>query len=112
MTVAAVSGTETTPLLPGGSGDVILNVTNPNPYAVTLVSVTGNGTISVDGSHPGCTTAGIVTFSDQTGLTQTIPGNGTTTAVDLPGAAHMALTAANACQGATFSIQVAVTVHK
>ena len=112
VTVAAVSGTETTPLLPGGSGDVILNVTNPNPYSVTLVSVTGNGTISADGSHPGCVATGIVTFSDQTGLTQNIPGNGITTPVDLPGASHMALSAANACQGATFSIQVAVTVHK
>jgi hypothetical protein len=113
VTVAAISGTETTPLLPGASGDVILRVTNPNPYSVTLVNVAGNGTISADGSHtPGCVTTGIVTFSDQTGLTQSIAGNGATTAVDLPGAAHMSLSAANACQGATFSIQVSVTVHK
>ena len=38
VTVAATAGTPSTPLYPGGTGDVTLRVTNPNAYAVTLVS--------------------------------------------------------------------------
>jgi hypothetical protein len=110
VTVAAATGTPSTPLLPGGTGDVILNVNNPNAYAVTLVSVSGNGTITADGGHSGCTTTG-VTFNNQSGLTINIPAS-TTTAVDLPGAASMSTASLSACQGATFSIPVSITVHK
>jgi hypothetical protein len=112
LTVTAGAGTPSTPLLPGGTGDVALTVTNPNNFAVTLVSVAGNGAIIADGGHPGCTTG--VTFTAPTGspLPVTILANSTNQVVDLPGAAAMSLTAANACQGATFSIPVTIVVHK
>jgi hypothetical protein len=110
-TIAAATATPGAALLPGGTGDVTLKVTNPNSYAVTLVSVTGTaGTITADSGHPGCTTTG-VTFTDQTGLSTAIPGNGTTT-VDLPGAAAMSAASSAGCQGATFSIPVTIAVHK
>jgi hypothetical protein len=113
LTVTAGAGTPSTPLLPGGTGDVALTVTNPNNFAVTLVSVAGNGAITADGGHPGCTTTG-VTFTAPTGspLPVTILANSTNQVVDLPGAAAMSLTASNACQGATFSIPVTIVVHK
>jgi len=110
VTVAAATATPTTPLRPGGAGDVTLKVTNPNSYDVTLVSVTGAGSITADGGHPGCTTTG-VTFIDQTGLSTTIPA-GSTTAVDVPGAAAMSTASSAGCQGATFSIPVTIAVHK
>jgi hypothetical protein len=108
VTVAASAGSPGTPLYPGGTGDVSLRVTNPNAYAVTLVSVAGTGgTITASN---GCSPTG-VTFTDQTGLNIPIPASGTTQ-VDLPGAAAMNVTSANTCQGATFSIPVSITVRK
>ncbi|MHB8594113.1 MAG: hypothetical protein ACYDB3_07225 [Acidimicrobiales bacterium] len=111
VTVAAATGTPGTSLLPGGSGDVILDVTNPNPYPVTLIDVMGNGNITADAPNSSCTTTG-VTFHDQTGLSVDIPGNGAVTPVDLSGAASMGTTSLSACQGAEFSVPVSITVHK
>ena len=110
VTMAATTGTPGTPLLPGGSGDVTLKVTNTNNYAVTLVSVSGAGSVSADGGHPGCTTTGI-TFTSQTSLNISIAANGTTQ-VDLPNAASMSAASSSGCQGATFSIPVTITVQK
>jgi hypothetical protein len=112
VTVAAFVGGDSpsSNLYPGGSADVILRVSNPNAYAVTLVSVSGNGTITHDGGHAGCTTTG-VTFTNQTGLSTTIGASGTTL-VHLSTAATMAGTSSNGCQGATFSIPVSITVQK
>ena len=88
-----------------------LEVNNPNAYAVTLVSVTGNGTITHDAGHSGCTTTG-VTFTDQTGLTKTIPASASNYQILLSGAVSMDSSSSNGCQGATFSIPVTITVHK
>jgi hypothetical protein len=110
ITVAATTGTPSTPLRPGGSGDVTLQVTNTNSYAVTLVSVTGAGSVTADHGHPGCTTTG-VTFASQSSLSISITANGTTQ-VDLPSAASMSAASSAGCQGATFSIPVTITVQK
>lgn len=111
VTVAAFVGGDATSsfLIPGGSADVILRLSNPNAFAVTLVSVTGNGTIVPDGAHAACTTTG-VTFTDQTAPTVNIPAG--STLVDLPAAASMSVASSNGCQGATFGIPVSVTVHR
>jgi hypothetical protein len=97
-------------LFPGGSADVILRVNNPNAYTVTLVSISGNGTIAPDGGHASCTTTG-VSFINQAGLSTTIGASGTTL-VHLSSAASMGINSSNGCQGATFSIPVSITVHK
>lgn len=110
VTVAAATGTPSAPLMPGGSGDVTLQVTNPNGYAVTLVSVTGAGSVTADAGHPGCTTTG-VTFTSQPSLSLSIAAN-STTQVDLPAAAAMSASSSAGCQGATFSIPVTITVQK
>ena len=111
VTIASTTASPAASLLPGGSGDVTLVVTNPNGFAVTLVSVTGTGgAITADSGHPGCTTTG-VTFTNQTGLGTVIPAN-TSTAVDLPGAASMSTASSAGCQGATFSIPVTITAQK
>jgi hypothetical protein len=109
-TLAATTDSPNTPLLPGGAADVTLKVTNPNSFAVTLVSVTGTGTITADGGHTGCTTTGVA-FTDQAGLTISIPASGTTS-VHLAGAAAMSAASSSGCQGATFTIPVTIAVHK
>jgi hypothetical protein len=112
VTVAAFVGGDApaSSLLPGGAaGEVILRLNNPNSFAVTLVSVVGNGAITADSSHSGCTTTG-VTFTNQTGLTASVPAG--SSLVRLPGSASMSTASLSACQGATFHIPVTITVHK
>ena len=54
----ATAGTPSTPLLPGGSGDVVFSVTNPNNFPVSLVEVAleAGSAITPDEGHFGCTT--------------------------------------------------------
>ena len=106
VTVAATAGTPSSTLVPGGTADVSLEVTNPNSYTVTLVSVTGSGAITASNS---CSPTG-VTFSNRSGLSISVPSG--TSQVHLPAAAAMSSASANACQGATFSIPVTIVVQK
>jgi len=113
VTVSATTGTPTTPLYPGGTGDVTLKVDNPNGFPVTLAKVeAAAGNITASGGKGTCNVPTGVTFTDQTSLNQNLPANSTGNAVDLPGAATMSLTTADGCQGATFTIPVKVTVQK
>jgi hypothetical protein len=111
VTLNATAGTPSTPLYPGGTGDVSLEANNPNAYAVTLVSVAGNGSITPDAGHSSCTTTG-VTFTNQTGLTTTIPPSASNYQILLSGAVSMNSSSSSGCQGATFSIPVTITVDK
>lgn len=100
-------------LIPGGTADVVLRVTNPNPYPVQVYSVTSNGTATADDAHPSCTTTG-VTFAGAPGplsLAVSIALN-SSTLVTLPGAASMDATSQSACQGATFHLPVTLAVRK
>jgi len=113
VTVSALAGGDSpsSALLPGGSADVVLRVSNPNSYAVTLVSVSGGpGPVTADSGHPGCTNPGVA-FTDQTGLSTPIPASASTL-VDLPAAASMSTASSDGCQGATFSIPVTITVRR
>lgn len=115
----ATTGTSTAPLYPGATGDLILNVTNPNPTPVTLQRVSQVGGVSVQGGA-GCisdpqwpTTVGTsgVSILEVTALNVTLAG-GSTQVLHLPGAASMSITSAADCQGATFHIPVTVEVSQ
>jgi hypothetical protein len=106
-TVDVAASTSAT-LYPGGpAGDVLIRISNPNSYPVTVTGVAGNGAITADAGHSGCTTTG-VSFTDQTGLTIAVPANGQTQHT-LSGAATMSNASLNACQGATFTIPVTLS---
>ena len=107
LTTVDVSASTGATLYPGVSGDVKLQISNPNPYAVRVTAVSGNGTITPDAGHSGCTTTG-VTFTNQSSLTIDIAANASTTTT-LTGAASMSNASVNACQGATFTIPVTLT---
>jgi hypothetical protein len=113
VTLSATAGSASTPLYPGGTGDVSFEVNNPNAYAVTLVSVAlkAGGSITHDAGHSTCTTTGVA-FTNQSGLSTTIPANATNFQVHLFGTVSMGATSSNGCQGATFSIPVTITVEK
>jgi hypothetical protein len=108
------AGTPTGGLVPGSTATVALVATNTNTATVHFSSLTldttqGTGGLSVDASHGGCSVSAI-SYTAQTngGSGWTVPGkvgsvNGTLS-ITLPGALAMATSAANACQGATFTV--------
>jgi hypothetical protein len=107
LTTVDVSASTGATLYPGVTGDVKLQISNPNPYAVRVTAVSGNGTITPDAGHSGCTTTG-VTFTNQSSLTIDIAASSSSTTT-LTGAAAMSNASLNACQGATFTIPVTLT---
>ena len=97
-------GTPSTLLFPGGTGDVAVTVSNPNPFPVEVASFALDGTITSD--TLGCDPSNHgVTFTDQAGI-WTVPGSGSLD-VNLAGAVAMAADSAAACQGANFTVPLA-----
>ena len=109
--------TPTTPLFPGTTGDVTVHITNPNTIDVHI------GKLVLDMSSPHTTGFSGPSLCDPPPLTfttQTGPGgNGWTVPkhiasdgvldLDLTGSISLATTAANACQGGTFTVYLQAT---
>ena len=106
LTTVDVSNATTADLYPGANGALLIKISNPNPYPVRVTDVTGNGAITADSGHPGCSTTG-VTYTDQHSLTIDVPANGSTQTA-LNGSTHMSNASDNGCQGATFTIPVSL----
>lgn len=111
LTVTAITPTgAAASLYPGGpAGSVYFQVSNPNPYAVTITSITWgtpvsnnttacpNSNISVSGSAP------------TTGLSISIPANSSSAAVSVPGVLLLSHSAPDGCQGVSFDVSMTVT---
>lgn len=115
VTVQAVaSGTPATTLIPGGSGELLIQISNPNLYSLTLTSVALSGSVTSTGTT-GCTTTG-VTVATQSGLNFTLAAGtaagAVPTVVHIPNGAAMSTASDSGCQGATFQIPVTVTVQR
>lgn len=112
--VTLTVGTPPANLRPGATAHVVLTATNTNDTAVRINSLSldtasGTGGFAVDAGHSGCDVA-VLSFSTQTngGSGWMIPArvglvNGTL-GITLPNAIGMSTSAANACQGATFTV--------
>jgi hypothetical protein len=107
VTLSDASASTTAQLYPGGTGDLVVNVTNPNSFGVTVTSVTGSGTITSD-KGAACNAATGVTFTNTTGLSQAVAGGATTT-FSLVGKVAMSNASDNTCQGAIFTVPVTLT---
>jgi hypothetical protein len=95
----AISGAATG-LYPGGSAPLVLSVSNPNPFAIEVTSLT----VSVGNAGAGCPAANLAV----TPFTGTLAVAGrATAAVTL--FATMSHGAPDACQGAVFSLRYAAT---
>lgn len=112
--VVLTPGTAMAGLYPGGKTSVVLTVSNSNPSVVRVGSLAldttqGTGGFAVDGAHSGCAVT-VLSFSSQDngGAGWDIPaksaGINGTLIVSLSNALSMSAAAANACQGATFTV--------
>lgn len=112
--VALTVGTPPANLRPGATSHVVLTATNANgsPVRISTLSLDttqGTGGFAVDAGHIGCN-VGALSFIPQTngGTGWTVPArvglvNGTLD-ITLNNAIEMSASAANACQGATFTV--------
>jgi hypothetical protein len=112
--VTLSAGVPSTQLYPGGTADVAVTISNPNSFRVhigSLALATGQGSagFAVDSGHSGCSTSALSFTSQSNGGTGWFVSpkvgsvNGSLT-VDLSNALTMTAGAANACQGATFTV--------
>jgi len=108
-TTSTVAGSAVTSglLVPGATGTAIVTVTDPNPYKVRLLTIAANGAATATGGTGTCATTGVTFTAQQPGVTLA-PGAGTT--LTLAGAVAMSTASETGCQGATFTVPVAVTV--
>jgi hypothetical protein len=114
LTTVDVSASTSATLYPGADGDVLIKISNPNPYPVQVTDVTGNGAVTADSGHSTCGSdvghpTG-VTFTDQTGQTINVAASATTQTT-LTSAAHMSNASDDSCQGATFTVPVTLSGH-
>lgn len=126
VSVEPATATVTSSLFPGKTGTLVLELTNPNAFAVTVVGVAQHGPVTVTtttGGGPGCTsdtgtwpsitkgTSGVsVTPGLTSGLDLRLAGASVTT-VTVVGGATMATSSNTTCQGASFHIPVIVAVR-
>jgi hypothetical protein len=114
LSMTMTSGTATSQLAPGGTAGVALTISNPNLFSVRVTQLsldtgTGTGGFAVDAAHAGCAVT-TLSYTQQTngGAGWTVPAK--VGAVDgslpvtLPTALTMSTAAANACQGAGFTV--------
>ena len=115
VTIAAFTGGDqpSSTLIPGGTADVIVRVTNPNSAEVLVFSVVANGAITADPAHAACTTSGVTFTAPSSPLSPTVsvPAN-SSVLFHLGGAASMSLASQSDCQGATFHIPVTMTANQ
>lgn len=102
-----VSATTSATLYPGATGDLKLEIDNPNPYPVRITSVSGAGTITSD-KGAACDASTGVSFADQSGLTLDVPGSSSAT-FTLSGSVSMSNASDNSCQGAVFTVPVSLS---
>jgi hypothetical protein len=116
--VTIAGGTPTTKLYPRGSAAVALAISNPNGFQVSIPSLaldTSEGTngFDVDAAHSACDVSAL-SFAPQSNSGdgwRVPPKVGTTDGrleLDLADAVSMSASAANACQGATFTVYLKV----
>jgi hypothetical protein len=108
LTLGDASASTVADLYPGATGNVKISVTNPNPFPVSITTVSQTASTSITSDKgASCNSSTGVTFSTQSGLSLAL-GAGATQTFTLNGAVAMSNASANACQGAIFSIPVDV----
>jgi hypothetical protein len=110
ITVVQSTGAAATTLYPGATSDLIVELDNPNTYAVEIVGVSGSGAATSSGGIGNCTTTG-VTVPLQAGLSIAV-APGAAVVVHIPDGVAMGPSSSSGCQGASFKVPVALTVDR
>ena len=110
VTVSAVTPTgAAATLYPGGpASSVYFTVNNPNPYAVTITSVTWGTPISLNTTACPSADISLSGTAPSSGLTIQVPANNSA-AFSIPGVLLLSHAAPDGCQGNAFSIGMTVT---
>jgi hypothetical protein len=106
--VSFASATTTAQLYPGGNGDLVLQLTNPNPYDIKVTKVERTASPTTSDAGAACDASTGVTVEDDTTLSFSIAASATQT-MTLNDKVHMNNTSDTTCQGAKFTIPVKVT---
>lgn len=106
LTTSDVAATTTAQLYPGGTADVKIKISNPNPYPVRITSITGNGAITSD-KGAACDASTGVNYTNQSG-TFDVAAN-SDASFTLLGAVAMSNSSDNTCQGAVFTVPVSLS---
>lgn len=107
QTLTVTASTATADLYPGFSGgDVTFTITNPNPYPVSLTSMTPGVITSSDATN--CPASNISVLS-ASGLGLSVAANATSPAQSIANVVSMSAAAPDGRQGVTFTIALALT---
>ena len=106
LSTTDVAATTTAQLFPGGTADVKIKISYPNPYPVRITSITGNGAITSD-KGAACDASTGVTYTNQSG-TFDVAAN-SDASFTLLGAVAMSNSSDNTCQGAVFTVPVSLS---
>ena len=107
QSITVTAATATADLYPGfTAGDVFFTLTNPNPYAVTMTSMTPG---TVTSSNPGACPASNVTVAAATGLSLTVGATATSSTQSVVDVVSMAAAAPDGCQGVTFTVALTLS---
>jgi hypothetical protein len=110
VTVIEASGSVTNKLYPGASGDLLVELDNPNSYSVNIVGITGNGTVTGSSGIGTCSTTGVSVLTNNS--LSIVVASGSNVSVVIPNGVSMDAASDSGCQGATFQVPVTITVHK
>jgi hypothetical protein len=107
---AVVSAITTANLIPNnGLSGLSVTLNNTNSYAVRIIGIEQNGTVSASSGSGTCATTGVSVPTNNTLNVPIASGNGVV--VTVPGAVKMDTTSDSGCQGRTFTIQVKIAVQ-
>lgn len=107
QSITVTSATATADLYPGfTNGDVSFSLANPNPYPVTLTSMTAG---SITSSNAAACPASNVSVTSATGLTLAVGAGATVSGQTIADVVSMASGAPDGCQGVTFTISLTLS---
>lgn len=111
VTVDAVAlSSSAASLYPGGpAGNVYFTVANPNPYAIKVTNIAWGTPVSTDPTACPSSVISVDASAPTSGLSISIPADGTSPTEQVNGVLDLASSATDACQGNGFNVPVTLT---
>jgi hypothetical protein len=107
VTALTASASPTSPLFPGSTADITIQVTNKNSFPVEIQSFTAGKGVTVDLEHAKECAGANVAVLGRSGLSHRV-GAGDTVEFTVADSVSMTDTAPAACQGASFEISLSL----